>query len=332
MDDDYITPDGIIALESATPGLKSFSMHILQYRRIQSEMQVVLHEKQCPAYPAMDLGAWQQSMHHRIQDWYDGIPHNSSLAEYEKRMMEHFELTFHWALFYLYHPSLNIPIPSESALVTITDTATQMIQLYRRFFCEQRLTLYWQAVENLSSAGTALMYAYVNSTVVQERLTFRSLESLIHTCSSVLWGMVEHFPAFKGKRDAFDIMATKVLPDLVTSPTAADRTDRLLLLDSITTSRPVDSETDGRYASPSVPQSDCQLLPGACPEGQPRFAALSSEAADQIQAECSQYPPPAAGESNAPIPQAAFSDFDDASFDWEAFENLNEGSPPIWLL
>lgn len=96
----------------------------------------------------------------------------------------------------------------------MTKAAMKMIPLYCRFFRCNMLTIYWQAVENLFSAGTALMYAYVQSAQVREIVTLHSLESLVHTCSSVLWGMVERFPLLQSKRDAFDATALEVLADL----------------------------------------------------------------------------------------------------------------------
>jgi hypothetical protein len=307
-------------------------MHLLRYRQIQSEMQTVLYEKQSPAYAPMDLGLWQQTMHHRIQRWYDNIPRSSSQTEHEKRIIENFELIFHWALFYLYHPSLNIPSPSDSALVTITETATHMIQLYRRFFCEHRLTIYWQAVENLSSAGSALMFSYVNSPQVQERLTFRSLESLVHTCSSVLWGMVEHFPAFKGKRDAFDIMASEILADLSTNSAATDGTERLFMRDNTGTGDESGHQIDAGYASSVVRQPGQQLVSEADRANQAHFADSPSAAGERAENHHSQFSS-TGGEFNVYVPEAPFSssDFDNASFDWEAFGNINESFEPMWL-
>ena len=186
-------------------------------------MQTVLYDKPPPGCYERDLSRWQQDMHDKIYAWRSSTPHNDNLSVYQQRTVGNFELTFHRALLYLYQPSPNIPAPSQAGFLAIKDAATNVIQLYRRLFLQRTLTIYWQAVENLSSAGTALMFSYVNCPQVQEQLTFRALESMVRMCSSVLWGMVEHFPAFKGKRDAFDIAASKTLADLADDDTPAPR-------------------------------------------------------------------------------------------------------------
>lgn len=198
---------------------KSLSLHLFRYRQLQSEMHDFLYQKKWPAEPALDLSLWQSQMYDRIAAWYDDTPRGgSNLTETERTDIENFELSLQRAVLYLYKPSPNIPNPPETALVSLSECAAKMIPLYRKLFRGYRLTIYWQAVENLSCAGTSLLFSYVNSAAVRRNITFQSLGSLIHICSSVLCGMVEHFPAFKGKRDAFDLLASKTLLDIAASP------------------------------------------------------------------------------------------------------------------
>ncbi|KAI1623940.1 fungal-specific transcription factor domain-containing protein [Exophiala viscosa] len=162
--DECITPDGINVVDENAPKPKRVSIHVFRYRRIQSEMQTVLYENpSVAACPTMDLCRWQEQMHNRIQCWYNDTPRRETLTDRERKNLENFELTYHRALLYLYRPSRNIPSPLESSLLAVAEAATHMIRLYPTFFREHRLTIYWQAVENLLSAGTALLYSYVDS-------------------------------------------------------------------------------------------------------------------------------------------------------------------------
>lgn len=179
-------------------------------------MQRVLSETPSSPYLPVNMEEWQRQMRERIEEWYNGRPQSEALSDCERGVVDTFEVTYHAALFYLYRPSRNIPSPTGSQLLAMSHAASRMISLYRRFFCDRQLTIYWQAAENLSSAGTCLMFAYANSHEVRQSLTFRSFEALVRTCSSVLWGMVERFPSFQGKRDEFDKVAYKVLEDLST--------------------------------------------------------------------------------------------------------------------
>jgi hypothetical protein len=321
-EDDDITPDGIVTSSDSSFKTKRISTHVFRYRQIQSEMQTVLYERAFPVRAAEDLSQWQTHMHSRIQGWYEDTPRDDNVTNRERRILENFELTFHRALFFLYHPSLNIPEPTESSLLTMTDAAIKMIELYRQFFRDHRLTIYWQAVENLSSAGTALMFSYVASPRVRERLSLRSLESLVNTCSSVLWGMVEHFPDFKGKRDAFDITVTKVLTDLSSSSQP---------IDAIRANTPIDDQyidfTTNIGQTPHSthrvdPSDQLRITTSSDVDGVPTQIPQP-----QISLTTTEFEP----DPYTPHVEFSVSDFNDISFDWEAFQSTNEFLVPTWI-
>ncbi len=333
VNDESITVNGIVSNDVSGPQPKRVSRHVFRYRQIQSEMQATLYEKPPAVCAPEDIHVWQQRMHGQIQSWYDDTPRSASLTDSERKNLENFELTYHRAMFYLYHPSANVASPPESALLSLTEAASQMIRLYRRFFTEHRLTIFWQAVENLYSAGTGLLYSYVNSSQVRERIAFRELESLVHTCSSVLWGMVEHFPDFKGKRDAFDLVASSTLADLTTEPMVTGQIGRSPEQTDNVTGRQREHFTAAEYANSTVSQGQQQPIFQATQAGQPGFAATESRVGRWTQRLESQVPLATCMESDEYEPHAAFSfsDFDDVSFDWDAFENNNDFIAPSWL-
>lgn len=293
-------------------------------------MQAVLYERQPPACHLRDLNRWQQEMRERIYAWHDSIPRADGLTDHEQKVIGNFELTFHRALLYLYHPSLSIPSPSQPALLVIADAATNIIHLYRRLFVERTLTIYWQAVENLSSAGTALMSSYVNSRQVREQLTFRSLESLVRTCSSVLWGMVEHFPAFKGKRDAFDIVASKTLADLAPNLSGEGGTEKLMQ-GSMGIGQRSSSREHVQSLSSTLQQGQ-QQLSVADRQAQPPFADASGFEGRTSYQYTGFLPPATAGGPSAYNPDGPFllSDLDGMSFDSEALGTADGVFPPMW--
>ncbi|KAJ4253359.1 hypothetical protein NW762_010514 [Fusarium torreyae] len=213
--DHFITLNGIETTAVSVP--KQIALQMFRYRQIQSELRLMLWEPPHP-YAPVNLAEWQNHMRKRIDNWYNSMPPGNNLGTWEKGVLNNFETTRNTALFNLYRPSPNNPTPSEEQAVAMAEVATNMIHLYQRLFREKRLSIYWQSIENVFSAGTALMLAYSRSPGVQEAITLSSLESLIHTCSSLLWGMVERFPALQGKRDAFDITASKVLEGLKAGP------------------------------------------------------------------------------------------------------------------
>lgn len=216
--DQFITQDGIISAEISTiPRPKRLALHMFRYRQIQSELRYMLWERPSP-YANINFSEWQPQMRARIDNWYHSIPCGNNLGKFENSILQTFEATYNTALLHLYRPSHNNPSPPTQQAVPMTRAAIKMIQLYTVFFRQKQLTIYWQSIENIFSAGTALMSAYAQFSEVQELIDLRSLESLIHSCSSLLWGMVERFPSFQGKRDAFDTIASNVLEELNASP------------------------------------------------------------------------------------------------------------------
>ena len=212
--DELITSDGIISTEpDAISESKRIALHMFQYRQIQSELTYMMWEKQRP-YALVNFSEWQNHMRLRIDNWYNNTPLSDRLGSFEKEILKSWEVTHNTAIFYLYRPTLNNPSPNGLQAVTMAEAAVKMIDLYQHFFRQQQLTIYWQSIENIFSAGTALMLAYMQLPEVREVISLRSLEARIHTCSSLLWGLVERFPSFKGKRDAFEISAAKVLEEL----------------------------------------------------------------------------------------------------------------------
>lgn len=209
IDDEHIRREGIGA---GVVGIKAFGLHYFRYRQLQSEIQVMLYERLPSTFPILDFAAWQRHMHEKLSSWLTTQPaatSNSNIAPPEA-----LQLAYHQAIILLYRPSPAIPLPSEASLLILSDSASRIIHLYRRLHRENKLRLFWQAVHNLFAAGTALLHCYSHSAEMRERTTLRSLESSIHACSAVLWAMVERFPAAKGKRDAFDVIATAALDSL----------------------------------------------------------------------------------------------------------------------
>ncbi|PLB51406.1 hypothetical protein P170DRAFT_433416 [Aspergillus steynii IBT 23096] len=217
VEDVCITRDGIATTIAHSSPSKRISLHLFRYRQIQSEMRTALYERPPPQCAPVDLSRWQRQMHRQIDLWYQTTPADENFNDIEKGVVKTLEVTYHTALLFLYRPSPNIPSPSSAQLLAMSHAAADMIQLYRQFFRERLLTIYWLAVENVYSAGISLLFGYAHSGQVREQMTLRFLEARVHTCSCVLWGMVEHFPAFQGKRDAFDLAASKVLDNLRSS-------------------------------------------------------------------------------------------------------------------
>ncbi|CAG9947077.1 unnamed protein product [Clonostachys rosea f. rosea IK726] len=215
-DDEYITTGSATQPEGIPRGKKRYCIHWLRYRQLQSEIHTVLYERMPSLYSQVDYARWQNTMAEEIRSWYNAVLQESRPSEIGSSNIappEILELAFQLALMLIYRPSPNNPAPSDPALSALATCSMEVNQLYKRFFRENKVRFYWHAVENVFNAGTSLIYAYAHSAAVREQYSRRSLDAAIHSTSSVLWAMVEHFPAFKGRRDAFEVIASKTLAD-----------------------------------------------------------------------------------------------------------------------
>lgn len=195
-------------------------------------------------------------MHQRLRQWFTDFHaehYPGTDVRGAKVTPSRFELTFQRALVFLYRPSPRIPQPSATAMTELASASARVITLYTQFYHEKNIYLFWQAVENIFDAGTALAYSYVEVEAVRSLFTLQEFEGFIHAASNVLWGLVEHFPAFKEKRDAFDVLTAKTLADY-----------------SRETRGNIASETTGTGASRQPAVDEAVRLPNELPDANSR--------------------------------------------------------------
>ncbi|KPI38970.1 Positive regulator of purine utilization [Cyphellophora attinorum] len=279
--------------DSNTSKAKLVCLHVLRWRRLQSEMQTVLHQQAPLGYAPIDIERWQHDAQHRIMEWYKDLPRTSTFDPNERRIIENFDLTYHRAMLYLYQPSPNWLNPTEAAWLKILDAAENMVRLYRKFFEEKRFTIYWQAVEGLSAAGTALLNAYSRSSSVKERITLSVLRELVQTCSNVLWGMVSLFPSFKARRESFDEYVAAKLQELEATP-------------SKDSDIPPGISFEHHHVN-AVDPFTTGLLP---PDDHVDSGAMPVQPDDNVMHD--------------------WTDFEQAAFDWDALDNTVDFIPDTW--
>jgi hypothetical protein len=134
--------------------------------------------------------------------------------------------------------------------------------------------------------------------------------------------MVEHFPDFKGKRDAFDITVTKVLTDLSSSSQP---------IDAIRANTPIDDQyidfTTNIGQTPHSthrvdPSDQLRITTSSDVDGVPTQIPQP-----QISLTTTEFEP----DPYTPHVEFSVSDFNDISFDWEAFQSTNEFLVPTWI-
>ncbi|KAJ4353514.1 uncharacterized protein N0V89_005244 [Didymosphaeria variabile] len=205
VDDEYITKDGISP--QPNPSRKALALHLIRYRQLESEIVQILHQRQPLASRDFDHQRWRDDMRRRLYDWRASVPvqHSSS----QLAPMEIFDGNLYNSLTHLFSPSRNIPTVSSDDMAFLADCAQKAIEAYRSSFQGGKLRFYWRTVHNLFRAGVTLVYCIKKC----PQIGFPDIDSMrtsTHICSSVLWGMVERYPAGKPCREIFDKLSQEV--------------------------------------------------------------------------------------------------------------------------
>ncbi|KAF3018804.1 Fungal specific transcription factor [Neopestalotiopsis sp. 37M] len=132
VDDEFITPSGINDPKDGRFWSKRIGIHLLHYRRLQSEMHNMLYEKPWPANPTLDLGEWQSGMGDRLWKWYKECPVGNNLNNEARINLENFELSLYRALILSIANSLNTA--EHSAGCWAKTSAAKHPHLQRRGF------------------------------------------------------------------------------------------------------------------------------------------------------------------------------------------------------
>lgn len=231
----FSIPDGAIKipLPTATEDepRRLLALHQIKVRQFESEMYTTLNYARAGSF---DGAAWRADIHNRLVQWRTSVPtfaldHSSQFAP-----PEIFDGHFANTVTLLYYPSSLLPVSSDRDLGILAEHASDSIVAYRTAFRSGRLRFYWRTVHNLFRSGMAIVYC-IREASERAGLDFgpRDLKSLLHSCSSIIWGMVERYPPGKAYRDVFDTVVAATLSN--ESPVGPNLGDQRSMFDLIST-------------------------------------------------------------------------------------------------
>jgi Fungal specific transcription factor domain len=194
------SPDGIERMSAA--------VWLIKQRRLEAEMHTVLYQDPPRGFPPLNYLAWRHDMARRLHDHFESHPVITSPTPLTPTTI--FEGFLCNAMVRLYSPSKHIPKISAESGLTLARNSIEIIELYSKSFRDGNLRFYWRAIPNLFRAGVALLY-YTLHIVPDAELSRAAVTAAVSRCSSVLWGMVERYPAGKSNRDLFDEISKRVL-------------------------------------------------------------------------------------------------------------------------
>lgn len=229
----FSIPDEAIKtpLPAATEGepRRLLALHQIKVRHFESEIHTTLNYKR-PG--SLDGAAWRDDMHNRLLQWRASVP--SLALEHTSQFAPPaiFDGYFSNSVVHLYYPSPLLPASSNRDLEILAEHAAESIGAYKVAFRTGRLRFYWRTVHNLFRSGMAVVYC-IRSASAHPGLDFgpRDMKGLLHSCSSILWGMVERYPPGKAYRDVFDNVVAAALDS--SSLATPDPRDQRSILDFI---------------------------------------------------------------------------------------------------
>ncbi|KAH7140212.1 fungal-specific transcription factor domain-containing protein [Dactylonectria estremocensis] len=188
---------------------RALAVHLIKSRQLESEIYTTLNQREPINGAILNKEQWKESIQRRLLQWHATVPpiqHTSQLAP-----TEIFNGSLYNALVHIYYPSYHFPNPSSEDLALLAQSATNAINCYRQSFRAGELRFYWRTVHNVFRAGVAMAYCAQMAAMQQNpELNLSDATASINSCSSILWGMVERYPAGQAYRDIFDSIAHSV--------------------------------------------------------------------------------------------------------------------------
>ena len=203
-------PDSAIKT-SLPPGchndhMKALAIHIIRYRQLESSIQTYRTQSVQAEPISCDFAALRSQLFTRLSAWRDQCP--PFFQPTKQVSLDIIEGLYEVAVVRLYSTSSQLTSLSGDETITLLKHAAHGITIYKKSFKEGWLRFYWRTIHNLFSCGSALVHCVkVSAANPDIFVDMGEAMRLATTCSTVLWGMAERYPAGIRLRDTFDDLA-----------------------------------------------------------------------------------------------------------------------------
>lgn len=221
VDDECITPNGILPQQLGRMSSRTISLHMFRIRQLQSEIQQILYQNSEIPRRFSSLENWRRDMEARLQHWCDTAPKNRDEAGCGFNL-SFVDLNYQQTRLLLYGLCPAVPSPSTEAFEIIADSGSKIIKAYRHLHREKSINYTWLACHNLFMAGTSYLCALWQCPEVRAATTIDQIDFHTLACVDVLSSMIERCPAAQTCRDVFDSLASSTV-QLCSSEMAAMR-------------------------------------------------------------------------------------------------------------
>ncbi|KAJ4212747.1 hypothetical protein NW759_011387 [Fusarium solani] len=194
------------------------ALRLIESRRLESEIYVTLRQSLPVNGAVLDLPTWRENMRQRLMTWRASAP-SSLVGSSQLAPLDLYDALLHKSLIDLYYPSTSLTDLSHHDALILATSAAASIGGIKQAFRDGRLRFYWRAAHNLFKAGVAMVFC-IHHQIAHGSLNMDHADMVasVNTCVSILWGMVERYPAGKVYRDVFEGLSNSVLSSLGRSP------------------------------------------------------------------------------------------------------------------
>lgn len=241
----------------------AYAVHFFKLARINSEMKYVLHSvsRDTPsyAYPAVrDILQWQTTMNTQLDEWYAGIPQQSTMhSDYGELLCK---TQYHTMKMLLFLPTPGIPQPRPESLRHCYESSLNAIKQFRELYAKDMLVYNWSTCHAVILHAFCLIYCVTTVAQLRAEASAETLLTSIRAASDILSATGEYWAGAKRSRDLLNELASRtLLQDL--NKTATNR-HMPLSSQSILAIAPGDlsnlhdhSETPAFASSCQIPQS-----------------------------------------------------------------------------
>lgn len=209
-----VPPEGVVDYsreKSTSPSYKTVSLAFFKIRRLQTEIQQVLHDCAAIGRQYSSIDEWRTSMAIKLENWHNECP------KAKKRMNCEFnyafiDLNYHQTRLLLFGlcPAYTSP-PTIEAYKIIAESGEQVIKNYHSLFHKRCINYSWVAVHNLFMAGTSYLYALYHSPHVRGETTISEIDFNTRACTDVLTSLIPRCDAAASCRDTFELLTAAIL-------------------------------------------------------------------------------------------------------------------------
>jgi len=152
VDDQYITPDGILPGPFSTR--KWISIHFFKMRMLQLEIRRKLYQKKRPT-PTNDSDPWFKQMHKKLVSWRDASPNEDEGSGFSRMW---FIGRYNTMVVFLHRPSPQIPRPTPKAAMLCYDACEFNIYMQEQQIRNRSVEITWVFTQTIFMAMNTMLW------------------------------------------------------------------------------------------------------------------------------------------------------------------------------